>query len=204
MIIAGAGGHARELAGILIEKNEAGQLFFFDDVSTNLVSPIWGQFPVVQRLDLAKKIIEKDPRFIIGAGKPAFRKALYQKFIEMGGVPYDIISPHAQIGSFNVSLGEGQNIMNGAVLTQDISIGKGCLIHIHVSVHHDCRVGDFCELSPGCRLLGKTRVGNLVSIGSGAVILPGISVGDEAVVGAGAVVTKNVETGSIVKGVPAR
>jgi sugar O-acyltransferase (sialic acid O-acetyltransferase NeuD family) len=204
MIIAGAGGHARELAGILAERNETSELFFFDDVSTDLVPPIWGRFPVVQRLDMAKKIIEKDPRFIIGVGKPAVRKALYQKFIDMGGEPYSVISPHAHVGEFNVMLGEGQNIMNGAVLTQDISIGKGCLIHIHVSVHHDCRIGDFCELSPGSRLLGKTTIGNLVSIGSNAVILPGISVGDHAIVGAGAVVTKNVAAGSTVKGVPAR
>ncbi len=204
MIIAGAGGHARELAGILAERNETSELFFFDDVSPNLLPPIWGRFPVVQRLDMAKKIIEKDPRFIIGVGRPTVRKALYQKFIDMGGVPYSVISPYAQVGEFNVKLGEGQIIMNGAVLTQDLSIGKGCLIHVHVSVHHDCRVGDFCELSPGCRLLGMTTIGNLVSIGSGAVILPGISVGDEAVVGAGSVVTKNVAAGSMVKGVPAR
>jgi sugar O-acyltransferase (sialic acid O-acetyltransferase NeuD family) len=204
MIIAGAGGHAREIAGILAERNETGDLFFFDDFATSLVPPIWGKFPVVQRAEEAKKIIAGDPRFIIGVGKPALRKKMYDKFIAWGGKPYSIISPHAQLGTFNVAIGEGQNIMTGAVLTQDIEIGTGCLIHIHVSIHHDCRVGDFCELSPGCRLLGKAKLGNLVSIGSGAVILPGISIGDEAVIGAGAVVTKDIAPGITVKGVPAR
>lgn len=38
----------------------------------------------------------------------------------------------------------------------------------------------------------------------GATILPGVAIGDFAVVAAGAVVTKDVETCTIVAGVPAR
>lgn len=47
-------------------------------------------------------------------------------------------------------------------------------------------------------------IGHDVWIGHGATILPGVSVGNGAVVGAGAVVSRDVETYTIVGGVPAR
>jgi len=43
-----------------------------------------------------------------------------------------------------------------------------------------------------------------VWVGSNCVIMPGIRIGTGAVVGAGSVVTKNVDTNSIVYGVPAQ
>ena len=204
MIIAGAGGHARELLGILAESGHAKGVFLFDDVTINPPTAIWNDYPVIRTTDELQKQFLKDPRFIIGVGKPALRKSLYEKMINMGGEPFSVVSPYARIGSFNVHFGEGLNIMTHAVITQDIKIGTGTLVHVNVTVHHDCDVGDFCELSPGCHLLGNVRVGNLVSIGTGAVILSSITIGNHAVIGAGAVVTKNVEGGSIVKGIPAR
>jgi acetyltransferase-like isoleucine patch superfamily enzyme len=41
-------------------------------------------------------------------------------------------------------------------------------------------------------------------IGAGAIILPGVTIGENAVVAAGAVVAKDVETNSIVGGIPAK
>jgi sugar O-acyltransferase (sialic acid O-acetyltransferase NeuD family) len=204
MIIAGAGGHAKELLGILDELHQAEGVFFFDDVSKNGPATIWDRFTIIYTVTEAENIFREDPRFIIGIGKPALRQSLCAKLVKAGGSPFSVISPYARIGSFNVRLGNGLNIMTNAVITQDVSIGKGTLVHINATVHHDCRIGEFCELSPGCHLLGKTVVGDRVSIGSGAVILPGIHIGNNAVIGAGAVVTKNVEAGSVVKGVPAK
>jgi len=204
MLIAGALGHARELAGILADLNQLDNLFFFDDVSATVPEKVWRRFRILRSLDEVKEIFSNDPRFIIGVGKPRDRKFLFHKMITAGGIPYSIISPFARIGHFNTTLGEGLNIMTGAVITEDIEIKKGTLIHNQVNIHHDCRIGEFCELSPACQLLGRVSIGNLVSIGSGAIILPDIVIGDEAIVGAGSVVTKNIPAGSLVKGNPAR
>ena len=51
---------------------------------------------------------------------------------------------------------------------------------------------------------GKVTVGKNAWIGMNATICPGVTIGKYAVVGAGAVVTKDVETHTIVGGVPAR
>lgn len=203
MLIAGAGGHAREIVGVLAELKQLEDVYLFDDVSENLPVAIWNQFPVIRTTAEAREALERNKRFVLGVGKPAHRKALYDKMVALGGIPYSVISPYARIGSFNTVLKNGLNIMTGAVITNDIIIGEGSLIHINATIHHDCRVGIFCELSPGCHLLGKATIGNFVSIGAGAVILPGITIGDHAVIGAGAVVTKDVLAGAIVKGVPA-
>jgi len=203
MIIAGAGGHAREVMGVLLELKQTDNVYFFDDVS-GAHSTIWDQFPVIHSLEEASAIIRRDPRFIIGVGNPVSRRSICEKLERAGGKPFSLISPFARIGAYNVRLGDGLNIMTNAVITQDVSIGRGTLVHINSTIHHDCKIGEFCEISPGSHLLGRVIVGDFVAIGSGAVILPGVQIGKNAVIGAGAVVTKNVEAGSLLKGVPAR
>lgn len=203
MLIVGAKGHAKEITGILATLYQTDNLFFFDDLSTGPGDSFFRSFEIVKTSDHAKKLFETDPRFILGIGKPSLRKKLSGRFSSLGGELTSIISPDATIGG-SVRLHTGLNIMTGAVITEDVEIGEGTLIHIHSSIHHDVRIGSYCELSPGCRILGNVTIGSLVSIGSNAVILPGIKIGDEAVIGAGAVVTKNVEPGLVVKGIPAR
>ena len=204
MLIAGASGHARELAGILAESGQLDGASFLDDFSSSPPSLIWDRFPVLHNAAEVRKAFERDPGFIIGVGKPEHRKLFFEKLTALGGKVMSVISPHARIGTFNVKLEAGLNIMTNAVITQDITIGMGSLVHINATIHHDCRIGQFCELSPGCHLLGKVVVGDMVSIGAGTVVLPGITLGDGCVIGAGAVVTKDVPTGCRVKGVPAK
>ncbi|MCA0398093.1 MAG: NeuD/PglB/VioB family sugar acetyltransferase [Bacteroidetes bacterium] len=202
MIIAGAGGHAREILTELMWQHFSDQLFFYDD--TKEAPDTVGTIKVLRSIQEAKGNLRDDNRFVLGIGRPQVREYFYNKFISIGGSPFSVISSYAHIGGDGILLGEGLNLMAGSILTNTISVGTGTLIHMNATVHHDCKIGAFCELSPGVHLLGKAKLGNLVSIGSGAVVLPGIAVGDGAVVGAGAIVTKDVPAGDIVTGVPAR
>jgi sugar O-acyltransferase (sialic acid O-acetyltransferase NeuD family) len=202
MLIAGAGGHAREL---YFEWQQLTQenVCFFDD-TRDAKGLIHDRFMVIQSINEAALLFKGDDRFILGVGKPSLRELLCHKLEEAGGELCSLISATALIGSEGIDLARGLNIMSGAVLTTGIKVGKGSLIHIHVSIHHDCKIGAFCELSPGCRLLGGVELEDRVSIGSGAVVLPGIRIGQDAVIGAGGVVTKNVPAGAVIKGVPAK
>ena len=204
MIIVGAGGHSKEVLGIMAESGQEKGVCFFDNISVHQPDVLFGQFPIIKSEPEIKRILQKDPDFILGVGKPSVRKKLAQEFRAWGGRLVSVVSPFARIGKFNVLLGDGLNIMTGAVITQDITIGEGTLVHVNATIHHDCRVGSFCELSPGCHVLGKVQIGDLSSIGSGAVILPGVTIGAGVVVGAGAVVTKNVPDGAKIKGIPAK
>ncbi len=63
---------------------------------------------------------------------------------------------------------------------------------------HDIHSADMAPIE------AKVMVEDYVFIGPRAIILPGVTIGRGAIVGAGAVVTKNVESLSIVGGVPAK
>jgi sugar O-acyltransferase (sialic acid O-acetyltransferase NeuD family) len=204
MVIAGAGGHALEILAVLRENQYKGSIHFFDDVTALPAAKILEKYPIIHTIEDLRSAFVTDPEFIIAVGKPALRKSLAIKMKDAGGSMQSIISHSAFIGSEAVKLGEGLNIMPAAVITANISIGTGSLVHIHCSIHHDTEIGEYCELSPGCRILGKVKIGSFVSIGAGAVILPGIRLGDYAVIGAGAVVTKDVAASQTVTGVPAK
>lgn len=74
-------------------------------------------------------------------------------------------------------------------------------------IHKDAVIGDNVHIMHNVTIGAKDGfapiIGNNVLIGAGAVILGNVTVGDGASVGANAVVTKNVESGSVVYGVPA-
>jgi sugar O-acyltransferase (sialic acid O-acetyltransferase NeuD family) len=204
MIIIGAGGHAKEVAGILAEQHEPETIFFYDDVWVNKDKVLLGKFEILRTESDTQEHLKKDPRFILGIGSPIARHQLAMKFEKWGGQLTSAISSHARIGTFNVKLDIGLNVMSGAVITEEISIGKGSLIHTHSSVHHDCLVGDFSVLLPGCHILGNVTIGNFTSVGSGAIVLPKLKIGSNVTIGAGSVVTKDIPDGATVKGVPAK
>lgn len=202
MIIAGAGGHAKEIMAELQWLGYEKPICFFDN-TTGAKDTLF-DCPVLHDEQAVQREMTRDKNFIVGVGSPATREILYRQMIALGAVPYSLLSKYAHIGYSEIVLGDGLNVMAGVIITASITIRKGTLVHAHSSIHHDCMIGEFCELSPGCRILGRVNIGNGTSIGTNAVLLPGISIGNYVKIGAGAIVTKNVPDGVIVKGVPGR
>lgn len=204
MLIAGAGGHALELLDLFFQKNEDQGLCFFDDSSKKAPQLMFDKFPVLRHSDEARELFRKDNRFVLGVGDPDLRFSLSKKLESYGGKLESVIANSSQIGGYGVVLGDGLNIMNSVIVTNNVFIGEGSLLNAQCTIHHGARVGKYSEISPGVHVLGHARVGDFCRIGAGAVILPHVAIGDKAVVGAGAVVTKNVEANMKVAGVPAK
>lgn len=205
MLIAGAKGHAKEILQLFSQKNELDDLVFFDDISTDLNRLIYEKFKIIKSLDVAKFHFKNhNKNFVLGLGNPKYRKDVALKLIKEGGVLNSIISNTALIGSYNITLNNGINIMNNVMISNDVLVGEGALINAYVSIHHDVEVGDYCEISPFAVILGKAKIGNNTTIGANATVLPNVKIGSNVIVGVGAVVTADLPDNCTAVGVPAK
>ena len=86
-----------------------------------------------------------------------------------------------------ISIGDGSNVQDNAVLHEKVTIGKNCTIG-HGAIVHGCTIGDNCI------------------VGMGAIVLDGAVIGENCMIGAGALVTgkMNAPAGSLILGNPAK
>ncbi|MDI1318549.1 acetyltransferase [Flavobacterium sp.] len=205
MTIVGAKGFAKEVLEILHQADQLENVVFYDDVSDIIPRKLFEQFPVLKSFEAAIEYFNTiDNKFTIGVGNPIIRRKLYDKFTSIGGRCTSAISNSAVLGSYDVNIGEGTNILAGAILSNSTTVGKACIIYYNVVITHDCIIEDFVEISPAAILLGRCKIGSYTQIGANATILPDVTIGKNVVVGAGSVVTKNVPDNTVVVGVPAK
>lgn len=108
----------------------------------------------------------------------------------------------------DVVLGEHVNIWYGAVLRGDngtITVGEGTNIQDNAVLHDPTVVGKHCTIGHGAIIHGCT-IGDGCLIGMGAIILNGAVLEEGCLVGAGAVVTGKTHAapGSMLLGSPAK
>ncbi len=205
MIIIGAKGLAKEVLEILHQNNQLEGLAFYDDLNHDFPDFLYGRFPILKN---EKEAIEHFQNygynFTIGIGGPLLRKKMHDKFVSLGGVLSSTISRFSDIGSYGVIIGAGSNVLSGAILSNDVTIGKSNIIYYNAVITHDVITGDYVEISPGVKLLGRCSVGDFSSIGCNSVVLPDVKVGKNVIVGAGAVVIKDLPDNCVAVGVPAK
>lgn len=143
--------------------------------------------------------------FAVTIGNPhgRVRLKLHEKLVEKGLIPVTLIHPQAYVEK-NAKLGEGCQIMAGAVVGAETTLGKQVIINTNASVDHENIIQDGCEVAPGATLCGNITLETNSWICAGAVVLPRLTIGADAVVGAGSVVTKDVPAKITVVGIPAR
>ncbi|MCX7547126.1 NeuD/PglB/VioB family sugar acetyltransferase [Xanthomarina sp. F1114] len=203
MIVLGAKGHAKDLLVVLNETaNEDINFTFFDDFTKPEEHLFLGEYLILH--NFSEIDFSLNPRFVSAIGGPILRRQMVEKFVKAGGIYKTVISNQAAIGSLDVNIGKGCNIMPFVFISNNVQIGSGCLINVGAYLHHDVVIGDYCDVSPGAKILGRVKIGNNCSIGSGAVILPNVILGDNVTVGAGAVVVKNCLNEDTIIGVPGK
>jgi sugar O-acyltransferase (sialic acid O-acetyltransferase NeuD family) len=146
-----------------------------------------------------------DLGFVVAIGNPFghVRVKLHALMLARGLYPVSFADPTALICRSAV-LGDGLQVMPGAIVHNDARIGLQCIINTRSLVEHDCVLEDGVEIGPGAVLCGRVHVGANTWIGANATVRPRVRIGPNTIIGAGAVVVTDIPGDSVAVGVPAR
>ena len=136
------------------------------------------------------------------------------------------IGDYSKIRAKNLKISDGVHIKENVFIRAsfNINIGKGTTINKNTCILDKVVIGEKCSIAPNCVIVGsnhnfmdKTQlikeqgssikgivIEDDVWIAANVTILDGVVIGKGAVVAAGAVVAKDVESYTVVGGVPAK
>jgi sugar O-acyltransferase (sialic acid O-acetyltransferase NeuD family) len=219
LLIAGAGGFARETAAAVRAANEARAehgaqaehgarpafrlLGFLDDDpalhgTERAGLTVLGGLPTVYDWP--------DARVVVCIGNPR-DYAVRARVVERLALPAEryatIVHPSASVGA-GVTLGAGSVLLAQAVLTADVTVGAHVSVMPQAVLTHDDIVEDYVTIASGVRLGGAVRLGPGAYVGAGALVREGVRVGAGSLIGMGAVVLRDVPPGEVWAGNPAR
>ncbi|MEY4731174.1 MAG: hypothetical protein RL681_120 [Candidatus Parcubacteria bacterium] len=207
IVLWGGTGQAKVVRPI-IEQQRSRVVAIVDD-TPGLTSP-FSDVPIYHGLRGFQKWITQERNrhaigFCIAIGNPhgRARLRLHDLLVKEGLTSINVIHSSAIIAD-NAKIGDGAQILAGAIIQPEVVLGRECIINTGASVDHECILEDGVEIAPGAVLAGSVHIETGGWIASGAIVLPRLRVGADAIVGAGAVVTKNVPARTVVAGVPAR
>ncbi|HZG87402.1 acetyltransferase [Paenibacillus sp.] len=200
IILLGGGGHAKVLLDVL-KRSGRTVIGFTDPERTELTgAPYLGDDKAVLQFDSNAVLLVNGLGSTVSTER---RASLYRKLHDAGYRFAAAVHPSAVIAE-DVVLGDGVQIMAGAVIQPGCRLGANVIVNTRASVDHDCTVGNHVHIAPGAILSGGIHIGDAVHVGTGAVIIQNIRIGAGSLVGAGAVVVKDVSERTKVLGVPAR
>ncbi len=203
LIVLGAGGHARAVAGVLEKLGNWEVLGFLDSVQGSLGETI-GAWSVMGHESSLPTLFEQGVRYaFVALGDNRERMCKQELVKKIGFEVATLIHPTAVLEG-NVHVGAGSLICAGVILGYSVKIGNGCIVNTGSIVDHECNVGSFVHIAPGTLIAGRVRIGNGAFLGIGTRVIDKKEIGDWAIVGAGSVVIHSVPKNAKVYGVPAK
>jgi sugar O-acyltransferase (sialic acid O-acetyltransferase NeuD family) len=204
VILVGCGGHARVLMDCL-RKNRVAIIGYVapkgERASGNMAAlECIGDDEALARFDTAAISLVNAVGSIRST---AARREVFDRLRTNGFKFSPVLHPSAVIAD-DVQLGEGAQIMAGALLQPGVVIGENTIINTRASIDHDCIVGAHSHVACGAVLSGGVRLGEGSHVGTGAAIAQSVKVGMGCLIGMGAAVSSDVSDGDFVAGVPAR
>jgi sugar O-acyltransferase (sialic acid O-acetyltransferase NeuD family) len=207
LIVLGAGGSAREIAGAVAEINASGGRWalrgFLDDDAARQGQSVDG-LPVLGPLAAAREYVRAS--FVVGIASHR-HQGLRQRIVEGLGLPPErfatLVHPSAWV-SPRARLGAGTVVLQNVVVSPGATLGEHVLVSPGAQIAHDAWVGACTVLAPRVAVNGAVRIGEGAYVGAAAVIGPGVLIGPGALVGMGAVVLAAVPAGATAFGNPAR
>lgn len=205
LIIIGARGWGREIFAAAKQTkayldNEYDIKGFLDD-KADALDGLKGCFPPVIG-SVEDYLIQPDDIFFCALGDSRWRYHYANIIQSKGGKFISIINPTARINP-TADIGEGTYIGSYSIVSDNVVIGKHCVLQCFDDAGHDVSIGDYVSIESYVFLGGGSKVGDMSILHTKSSIIPHKEVGKECIVGINSVVMKNIKDGLHVFGCPA-
>lgn len=209
IVIFGSGGFAREVAMLIEQINEYEEVYnllgFIDDDEKKWLTDING-YPVLGNERWIDDYNFRNNKIIAGAlgvGSPKIKRKIVNERKDFIKWP-NLIHPSVYWHDTTNSIGKGNIITAGNVLTTNIAIGNFTTLNLSCTVGHESKIDDYVVISPGVNVSGNVYIKEGAYIGTGAKILEKHTIGHWSTVGGAALVNKDVPNNATVVGVPVK
>ena len=204
LIILGAGGFGREIYNLA--KKCAGygsgyEIKGFIDDDLNALDEFEGYPPIIGTIK--DYHVLKDDVFVNSLGDVQTKKKCITSILDKGGAFINLIHPLA-IVSKNVTLGKGCIVDPFVSIGADTVIGDYILIQNGAVVGHDVTIGNWSRIDCYVVLVGGVTIGSEVCVHTGAIINQKVTIEKGARVGALSFVIRDVKENTTVFGNPAK
>lgn len=201
LVLLGAGGHARVLVAL---ARAAGHqvLGVCDPTLAGRAVSRWEDMDVLGDDGALDRLPPERVALMLGIGQLAtgtLRERLYAAWRARGYDVPALVHPTAWVAP-DVMLGDGVQVMAGAIIQPGSEIGENSIVNTRASVDHDCHIGCDVHVAPGATLCGAVTVEDGAFIGAGATVIQGLRVGAHAVVGAGVTLVRDLTSATTILG----
>ncbi|MCK6451159.1 MAG: acetyltransferase [Alphaproteobacteria bacterium] len=196
LVLIGAGGHGRVLMAAI--DLQGGWVVGVSDPKLAAGGTAPGGQPVLGEDELLQRCPPDKVMLVNGVGSTGAPRARHDVFARWRAQGYRfaaIVHPSAFIAA-GAAVGEGVQVMAGAVVQNDARIGANSLVNTRAGVDHDCVLGETVHLAPGVTLSGGVTIGDRTHVGTGACVIQGVRIGSDVLIGAGAVIVGDVADGA--------
>lgn len=202
LYIIGAGSVGGHLAlNIQDYTDEYDIMGFLDDDPEKIGSQQFG-YNVVGSVKDALKL--ESVAIAIGIAFPKIKQRILDSLSKNRSLLYPSFIHNKAWISQNVTVGNGCIIYPGTTINFGSEISDFVVINVNCSLGHHTSIGTYSSLAPGVNTGGHTKIEEGVDMGIGASTLQNIHIGTESTVGGQSMVIENVEPKSIIAGVPAK
>lgn len=196
IVIYGAGGFGREVQWLIERINQKEAVWQIEGYLDDGIEPgtMINGYPVLGGIE---KLREYQDTLAItcAVGNAEVREKIISKIKDIGGFCFpNLIDPDVRMSQF-ISLGEGNIICAGNILTVNIQIEDFVILNLSCTVGHDVKIASYVTVYSGVNISDSVTIGNNTEIGTGTKIIQGKNIGSSTILEAGAVVIRNIREG---------
>jgi len=203
--IYGAGGFGREVACLINKINEQSPewelIGFFDDGIEKGTKNEYGI--ILGGIDEVNSYSE-ELAVVIAIASPKIVEKIIGNIISSNIHYPNIISPDVIfLDKDNISIGKGNIICSGCLLSCNVSLGNFNILNGFIPIGHDTCIGSYNSIMPAVKISGEVRIGNRNFFGVNSAVLQQIKIGNDTIIGANSLILRKTKDGMTYVGSPA-